>query len=831
MVLWNNEYNDQFLLDRDFLALLDQDQHKEIFAKIISLDFNENPLEQIEGRVTSGSVSVDGTSSVRRTCSLSLAANELNIHDFYWGLTTKFKLYVGVTNNIKNYYPYKELYKNYPDICWFKMGTYVISSFSTSQGTDQYSISIQGKDKMTLLNGELGGIITPLSWDFGKVDDVQEDGSIIRSDYLIKDIILEAVHEYSQDPYWNIIINDLDDCGLELLEYRGQQPMYLLYDNDENVVNYMTFNLSSFSKQIPDLPSNIIFDKRLSNLDDTIETTPTSFTDRNGHICTIAKIEYGETIGYRTTDLTYAGNLISNVGETVTSMLDKIVAMLGGFEYFYDLEGRFVFQRKRIYIESSFSPIKDDESEGDEGIYVQSIAEGTEIQYSFNNSLLVTSFANSPDFSGIKNDFSLWGVRKGITGIDIPIHLRYAIDSKPWIYVKYNEDLNATKNIYVTKEGRQTYRIITGYELSESIPTWDWRELIYQMSLDYNKYHHNDNFLAILDYCNTLEDGTHVYLGGNTGYENYYIDINGFWRDIYNPDYEYTYSITVPNITDYAKSNKREYFIYKSCEGLTYEEAQKALADWRTIAGNHFYTYNYKSKLVEVSNLSREDFELSPSSYYYIRYCGEATLNGTTYSAIPFDKNQNYYTQSSDEFCKKGEKNYPWSTDIVDNPENLIFWFDFLDDDSEIGQYAVCKIGDRTKAANDNNVKSIYFREVPNIIFVGEDSSIQEEQEKKGSGYTYIQLQEYLENLFSMSTQGKSAMDVLNDWLYSYAYCAESVTLNTLPVYYLEPNTRITVRDDNSGINGEYIITRLSFPLDYNGTMSITATKAVERLY
>jgi hypothetical protein len=52
-----------------------------------------------------------------------------------------------------------------------------------------------------------------------------------------------------------------------------------------------------------------------------------------------AKIEYGQTAGYRKTDLTYAGDLIANVGETITSVLDKIKNMLVEFEYFYDING------------------------------------------------------------------------------------------------------------------------------------------------------------------------------------------------------------------------------------------------------------------------------------------------------------------------------------------------------------------------------------------------------------------------------------------------------------------------------------------------------------
>jgi hypothetical protein len=46
------------------------------------------------------------------------------------------------------------------------------------------------------------------------------------------------------------------------------------------------------------------------------------------------------------TDLTYAGDLIANAGDSVTSILDKIKSMLGDFEYFYNLDGKFVFQKK-----------------------------------------------------------------------------------------------------------------------------------------------------------------------------------------------------------------------------------------------------------------------------------------------------------------------------------------------------------------------------------------------------------------------------------------------------------------------------------------------------
>jgi hypothetical protein len=58
---------------------------------------------------------------------------------------------------------------------------------------------------------------------------------------------------------------------------------------------------------------------------------------------TVKKINNEDTIGYRYTDLTYAGELITKPGDSITSVLDKVVKMLGNYEYFYDVYGNFVF--------------------------------------------------------------------------------------------------------------------------------------------------------------------------------------------------------------------------------------------------------------------------------------------------------------------------------------------------------------------------------------------------------------------------------------------------------------------------------------------------------
>ena len=76
----------------------------------------------------------------------------------------------------------------------------------------------------------------------------------------------------------------------------------------------------------------------------------------------------------------------------------------------------------------------------------------------------------------------------------------------------------------------------------------------------------------------------------------------------------------------------------------------------------------------------------------------------------------------------------------------------------------------------------------------------------------------------------KSAYDEIKRELYQYTTFNEQVSLTTIPIYYLEPNTRITIRDSVTGIYGDFMIKSISMPLDINGTMSISCTKALERI-
>lgn len=959
------------MLDEEFLKQLDQYHHHHIWAKIVSLSFDEYPQQEITGRVTSGSINVDGSSALRRTCSLSLVAEDVNIQDFYWGLHTKFYVYIGLENFIN---------PEYPDIIWFKQGMFMITSFSCTTGINNYTISIQGKDKMTLLNGDLGGVI-PASWDFGTEDVNATDENdntiydttgyaIVENHQIpIKQIILEAVHEFAQEPWQNIIVNNLDDYGIELLEYNGDKPFYYIIktdvasgDNNSREVTNMTFNGdmqcqvrldkwdSVENKRIEATDANAWTDTTLSNIEN-IRVTDVALAD--GALCyeklgeqldpngavteskdymravvkfegsedtfTIAKItsDNGMRVcGYRICDIVYPYDLILNPGETVTAMLDKLVKMLGNFEYFYDVDGRFVFQKKRTYIDVSYNNIINEHSISNE-VWANSGEFSSKYSYSFESNNLLSSIQNAPNFSNLKNDYSLWGARQN-GNITIPIHMRYAIDHKPVYYkvighqLKRDEygnvyhylgelnDENIGKinfypgNIYYINENGDGYNInnkdekLKGWIIcekqndgnlifkqfncseddkeclkkydyifidkdfeyitkhgenlypelkNENTKVVDWREIIYQMANDYRRHYHDIDFLERIKenskypFYIKKKDGTRefqyddfFYPKGRTGYEQYYIDFEmnlsqgvvAYWRELYNPEaanltgryLSHGEFFTLDNEYSEKFIENNSYKVVKNGAEETYNGYPKGAKVYCEIQGKKRYWKSLKDKNTDL--IATYEYEKDEAGNDVV-------------SKVSYSKNW------SEQFSMFTYNSSGWNVNILDNPEVLNFWFDFIDTTGELNKYGVNNIGLRSKATNDDKIKAIYFREVPNVIFETPDGIKTIGWVKPG--YCYIQIPAAYMDYFHISSRGKNMMDVVEEYLYSYTYPASSITLTSIPIYYLTPNTLIYVHDDETGIAGEYIMNKFSIQLGLNATMSINAVETAKRVY
>ena len=679
-----------WMYDEMFLKALCQQQHQVKYVRITSLTFDEKPLKTIEGKAISGTINIDGQSSLRRTCSLSFVSEEIDINQSLWSFGTKFRLEIGLLNNIN---------ASYPSVIWFKQGIYVLTSFNANLGINKYQISISGKDKMCLLNGDIAGQFES-AVELAFLEEVK-DNITKKTPILIKDIVKNLVHFYGKESRQNIYIYDLDISAIELLEYRYNIPLYLyrkaesnLYDNallETNAEKYWIKNDNGdwSNVELKDLPLS-----HLENLTDTLNAIdnnpkPVYLTNNeNSEAYIFTKITNAQSAGNKLKDLVYNGELMMNPGDAITTALDAIIRVLGNFEYFYDTEGHFVFQQKKIGFQTLWGKNE-----------IKPLNSIENYAYIFSEGTIMTGFTSAPDIANIKNDYSIWGTRQGITGGDLPIHMRYGIDKKPTVYTNFD---NIT---YVSSNQRYTRMDNTVY--------CDWREVIYQMALDHLAHNQEDDFELKIMYRGR-EKG--LYIDGKTGYEHYYTDILGFWRQLYNP---------------------------------TPEEREKDL----------------------------------------------------------------FYDSFSDR--------YAWAKDVYESPEKLNFWFDILDTQGELSRYNISQVGHRAKVENSNALKSIYYRETPYVIFVSDITQVDEQM----TGYRYIQIQD--DSIFSRSAQGQSIKDRLDEMLYQYTGSMEIINCTTLPLYFLEPNTKIHVEDTEHNIYGDYILNNFSYSLSYKDLMNIKATKLI----
>ena len=219
---------------------------------------------------------------------------------------------------------------------------------------------------------------------------------------------------------------------------------------------------------------------------------------------------YGQDVGYEITSFTYPGELVLNAGDTVVTLLDKIISTLGNYEYFYDLDGNFVFQEIKNYLNSGRLLL--DLNPAD---YVRSY-NNAKFLYSLTDLDTTTAITRNPKYDDVKNDFYVWGKRTTSTGVEVAIRYHLAIDDKPDIdlaskYMWKIEDKESNLIVrYDFNDSADGYTV-DGYTATLiSIPCNEWREELYRRALDAQV--------------------------SNSIYDNYYdSELIAEWRNLYNP--------------------------------------------------------------------------------------------------------------------------------------------------------------------------------------------------------------------------------------------------------------------------------------------------------
>lgn len=161
--------------------------------KVDLLNFNFQTINSLEGKVTDGSISIDATSDIRRTCNITLVVeNSENIlapGGQVW-LDKFIKVYVGTDNP-----------RNGNETVWNNMGLFLINNPESVYNATTNTITFEGLDLMAKLtgrrNGQLPAVTTVVPAE-SKVADVVKQ-TITQLGGFDKYIIQDAGYEIPYD--------------------------------------------------------------------------------------------------------------------------------------------------------------------------------------------------------------------------------------------------------------------------------------------------------------------------------------------------------------------------------------------------------------------------------------------------------------------------------------------------------------------------------------------------------------------------------------------------------------------------------------------------------
>lgn len=728
---WYEDANSQ-RQRRNFLATIDNFLNQKQYVRITLLNWTEEPIKEIQGELSSGTISKDGSSSVRRTCQLSAAISrgEYDVEDADMDFAINKKIFIEI--GVKNY---SDQYLDYP-ILWFPQGVFFISSFAINSSTSStVNISLTLKDKMCGLNGEVGGVFQSVVI-LDEMDTQSPSGQFVTEKVLIYDLIQELVHHWGGEDLNNIVIEDVPLRIKRVMKWTGDNPMWMVPQTDGGIGSENLWYLVE-TEEPAEKPSG-----------------------------TMQKLN-GDDVGYIFDDFYYTGELTANAGETVTSVLDKLVQYLGNYEYFYDEFGVFHFREIKNYLNTTQSEILLNDMRAND--YLVDVTTGKEV-YTFSDNSNIISISVNPSYENIKNDYVIHGTRK-MTSSDISYDVFYhlAIDRKPTpgntyydLLLYKEEETNLIKAVFplaVASESElpQPGNFNVIYRTSDSNSFFYWEDEVYK-PVTVVKYYPGENIEGSTGYT-TKDWRTELYLQGLL-----------------------------------AKNNGTDAGMYYNNLQLDYTEAQTD----KTWIGDVF-------RQVQKSRIDTD--------YYF------EELDAFWPQIYDLEKQQ---------FIAEGEDKTLYASALTDGN----YYLDFIDPyTSTFGEYSIQNIGRRTDVVNNEDINCLFQPDIPDIVFINTDEDdaqeLRSECQQKGQPYTQVRGDTYW--AFVTGGYKNGAFDQIKYELYLHTNYQRTLSLTALPVFYLEPNSRVTINDKSTNTYGSFVVRTISIPLGAGSVMAVSASECFER--
>ena len=769
----------------DFLSKIDNFVNQKQYVNLTLLDWQENPIKEIQGIISTGSISKDGNSSVRRSanlsCSVSYGEYDIDNIEMDFALNKKIFIEIGIKNET-NEYP------EYP-ILWFPQGVFYINSFSINSSTSSaVNLSLNLKDKMCLLNGDIGGKL-PATIQFNTMTTQTSDGSIIEQDVLYYNLIIELLNHWGGEELSNIVIQDVPLRIRKIVQWIGEENIYLKADQNENRTSYQ------FRKE---------------------QDSENSFTEYSN----------GDDVGYIYSDF-ISEELIASAGETICSVLDKIKNKLGNYEYFYDTFGIFHFREIKNYQNINQSEIVLQETENP-GRYI-SLEEGqfnldtsTDLQYlidittdktvfSFEDGKNITSINITPNYNNIKNDFVVNGIKKNTSsGINTPIRYRLVIDNKPEILGYTTEKHSSQKNGTIPYYGKHNNLLyytyperLNGETILETNKLGKW--------LCVDELPKVGNMDQIYRLCKIDENGEITELT-----EDFFL-----WRED-TKEYEKVYLKL--NLTETEKTAPE---IYSNEEGTGYYYA----IDWRT----HLLCMGLEASIKgmdpgpyfeELNSFWPDEYDLRRQNQKFFGEKEDGVVHFKTLTTGKF-----YFDiidANSSSLGIYSINNIGRRTEVINNEEvNCLFTPEIPNIIFLNMEHADQNWSDNTTITELRNSK--IFKEMTedekNIAML---QLQKEECDNNWQPYVQISNEDYAKLANGGYLYG--AYDEIRYALFCHTTYQKVLSITALPAYYLEPNSRVYVSDKSTNTYGDFMIQNINLTLGPGANMSVTMNEALERL-